>query len=861
MSEIHKIEKNGVTIYPATTTDAVVDALFMQDLSSHIASIQGLYTIPGSINRNTGSLEPLTSNFFSTDYLRIMGDMEIAAYDGGLQYSYSICSFYDKDKKFISSYDTGEQTGAFRKVSILKDNMPINAVYIRSCSNNPKSLIRNRLSGLFLQTLNSLEEIQEKAGSFVNANPLVAIVYGHKGDGSVLPSPLSLNTEGDYVEAYVSNPKGNTNASNICLFIGDGTAIGYYNKSFYLRSNSDLSSDYRIWELTSDFDETLYHKIKVEYTVNGWELFIDGISQGIKPISPNCNIMDICKITAENIQYNVVTVTIHTAKTGNMAWGGYWLAEHGTGILGTSPLLTAEDISNLITSTEKNENSIKSVTSIYQEGYYSRYNETEQESKTTLIKPLTISEVGDFVEINARYYGDIFDGVDVYKDKLNLLHNDSISSFRFGWYNQNSFWLRKSSTYVQWQNLPVNCSNFNKIRVEITSEGFELFINGSSMGVKPIAESGGLTFTSIVTGGEMPQKYDIQYFKLHNTEGDFEINPLAIYSGSKNVRLLILDEDNDGEEKTLLPSMYVIKTASEMNVYVLLNGNFYICYPFRHRQKAYEEGVYDTFYDNWGIGAVSICSYSNKKFIKIADLFVTGEAECAINAYYEYGGNSGFLYVGGEQHGFDMIKTGENGREITFLIDNVKCEESEEFEKECKNIRIYQCSDLYQAYTYTNPFAKLNKEWEFTPTAVKIKTTAKFVRSVEMSMAMFGMMCVHRHYMANESNPYLTSKAIKDNEPFKVYEVVDGWTDLAENNTLKYKDKDCSCITEYGEKGLGFSMKIVEQKGTGNGGMFVTTNGGVYNKIYNDLTGSYTPEINEEIYSIIEWSILGEFIE
>lgn len=26
MSEIHKIEKNGVTIYPATTTDAVVDA-------------------------------------------------------------------------------------------------------------------------------------------------------------------------------------------------------------------------------------------------------------------------------------------------------------------------------------------------------------------------------------------------------------------------------------------------------------------------------------------------------------------------------------------------------------------------------------------------------------------------------------------------------------------------------------------------------------------------------------------------------------------------------------------------------------------------------------------------------------------
>ena len=41
-AEIHKLQKNGVTIYPATTTDAVVDPFFKKNVSKLISQTEGV---------------------------------------------------------------------------------------------------------------------------------------------------------------------------------------------------------------------------------------------------------------------------------------------------------------------------------------------------------------------------------------------------------------------------------------------------------------------------------------------------------------------------------------------------------------------------------------------------------------------------------------------------------------------------------------------------------------------------------------------------------------------------------------------------------------------------------------------------
>ena len=65
MAEIHKIEKNGVTIYPATTTDAVVDVKQRKDLSSRLKSIDDTTFSIASVNLDL--FEP-TNSYKLTDH-------------------------------------------------------------------------------------------------------------------------------------------------------------------------------------------------------------------------------------------------------------------------------------------------------------------------------------------------------------------------------------------------------------------------------------------------------------------------------------------------------------------------------------------------------------------------------------------------------------------------------------------------------------------------------------------------------------------------------------------------------------------------------------------------------------------------
>lgn len=389
--------------------------------------------------------------------------------------------------------------------------------------------------------------LDPKTKQFLESVGGVAIVF-KAGDSGYLTANrdvYTLNEVGDYVETVVANPiVAPNNGSGIRIFGGTKTSGGYNAGGFYFRSNSNSGSDYRVWDLPAGFDQKQYHLIRLAHAADGWELFVDGVSMGVKPISTNANIQWIGKVdVATTPQYNIGSVTVHSNAVGDITVGAYSLFENSTG----SPTFLqipdeTMDILIRLTAVENktavNTQTISTIISAFSNGFYSSYNSTNELSKTTLTTPVQIKDVGDYVEIYARYTG----SSSGYTDKLNLMGGSG--QLRFGWYSATQFWIRKSTTYVEWNGLTANISEWNKIRLSVVAGGWELFINDVSQGVRAMAETDGMTFGGVAISGKLPQKYDVQYLSFHNASGDIRIAPLAMYPGSQNV-LLVAQEEND----------------------------------------------------------------------------------------------------------------------------------------------------------------------------------------------------------------------------------------------------------------------------------------------------------------------------
>ena len=304
------------------------------------------------------------------------------------------------------------------------------------------------------------------------------------------------------------------------------------------------------------------------------------------------------------------------------------------------------------------------------------------------------------------------------------------------------------------------------------------------------------------------------------------------------------------------PEMFAEKTATALYVYRKLTGSYYIKYPLVYRYQAYVAEQYPSFYDNWGISPIFLCKYEAAGMMQIAQLFNPGETELAINVENL---NDGSTYVGGAAHGFENIVSINSTRQINFLVDDTAVAEDSVFAlKEVSSVKVTQLSELCQAYTNSNPWAEATKEWHWDKDGFAISTSVKVLRSLQISQAQFGMFCVFRHWLGKVSNDYLTNKGIKNSDPYKIYTIEDGWESNPDNAGYHNKTFDCTRITQYGERGLGFAMQIADATTKANGGMFVGTNNTKYNKIYFDLTGSYLPSINEILKATQKWYISGQ---
>lgn len=314
-----------------------------------------------------------------------------------------------------------------------------------------------------------------------------------------------------------------------------------------------------------------------------------------------------------------------------------------------------------------------------------------------------------------------------------------------------------------------------------------------------------------------------------------------------------------------MPSMMIEKKADRMTVYKHLNDEYYVGYPLNYRCKPYENEIYPSFYDNWGIGQVFLATINSdySQMSEVAKLFRIGEAELAI-AVPGKGGKSGISYVGGSAHGFEIIKNGDAGREMSFTIDNIVFDEGEivGLRPAC-SITVSQGSELYQAYSNSDPFAYVTKQWIFEDgQSLEIKTNLKFYRNIRVTWGQFGMFCVYRHFEGDSSKRYLTNKAVKDNNIDIIYNIEDGWADQIENASLATVDYNCDKITEYGEYGLQFSLAVKDYTKKNGGGMFVGYNGtGTYNKMYFELCTGYDASKDEELYSTSVWDISGNYVD
>lgn len=522
--------------------------------------------------------------------------------------------------------------------------------------------------------------LDPKTKQFLESVGGVAIVF-KAGDSGYLTANrdvYTLNEVGDYVETVVANPiVAPNNASGIRIFGGTRTSGGYNAGGFYFRSNSNSGSDFRVWDLPAGFDQKQYHLIRLAHAADGWELFVDGVSMGVKPISTNANIQWIGKVdVATTPQYNIGSVTVHSNAVGDITVGAYSLFENSTGSPtflqipdGTMDILMR--LTTVENQTAVNTQTISTIVSAFSNGYYSSYNSTDALSKTTLITPVQIKDVGDYVEIYARYTGSIAG----YADKLNLL--GGVYNVQFGWYSDTQFWIRKSMTYVEWNNLTANIAEWNKIRLSVVAGGWELFINDVSQGVRAMAETGGMTFGGVAISGKLPQKYDVQYLSFHNASSDIRIAPLAMYPGSQNV-LLVTQEENDTSVVNPVCMVKFVKYTGGTNS----SRRDYFDIAMRDKQNQniyYVMRVANTnsvgmasdpiFYSNqWHIVQGYLARYNPKNgaMTTLYNAIITGgESECVWQDTSE-----GIVDFTGGIHGDERLDVDPNSF-VTFFIDGV----------------------------------------------------------------------------------------------------------------------------------------------------------------------------------------------
>ncbi|MBO4447478.1 MAG: hypothetical protein J5764_05070 [Bacteroidales bacterium] len=312
--------------------------------------------------------------------------------------------------------------------------------------------------------------------------------------------------------------------------------------------------------------------------------------------------------------------------------------------------------------------------------------------------------------------------------------------------------------------------------------------------------------------------------------------------------------------------MCVQKTADKLYVYMgHSSSSKWIRYSYSWRHKDYTGGTtYPDYYDNWGLGKPGTCTRNGNSFTFGEELFLGGEAEAAVETY-AWDSSTSKKYSGGVLHGWENMCIEGGNRMFSLSIDGNPVGETATVSLSSASlVEIEQTTLIARAYSpegTDNAYAKVKKHWTFKDGTVSISVEYEFLSETELFQSMFGMFCVKRLRTAGDTaSGYITNLAWKDNAPYVMYAVPEGWeSSVSASAPLKSKDNATTRVEEFGEAGVSFAMQFDGGTLKSKGGFKIGTNGNNYNKIYFDLSGNYTAAVGEKLNSTVHWEI--DYIE
>lgn len=315
------------------------------------------------------------------------------------------------------------------------------------------------------------------------------------------------------------------------------------------------------------------------------------------------------------------------------------------------------------------------------------------------------------------------------------------------------------------------------------------------------------------------------------------------------VERLDMEVSNLEQSAPPIGKLAIEKNVTEIILYINKAGDLYYKIPIRHAVKEYDAALAESYYDVWGVKVSSLVRFNNGVFEQVYDITTSGEQEVAINT--EYGnGTSGNVFVGGSTHGFDNIMTEDSIRCFSLVVDGKNIGESDLLElAPIKDFVLLQKEELCKAKS-TTPVAHVEKRYSISENEIGLKLNVKFTpldNTTHWGQGYFGMFCIKR---SAGNNKYISSRLVKDNHPFHIYNVEDGWWNEDYADDLKNYDVNCSEIREYTlDYNTAYALKVTKpvslNASIDYASMFMTYNtaSSNYNKIYN-MVNRGTPTLD-----------------
>lgn len=665
-----------------------------------INSLADLFYKNGRVHQVNGEIASAEAGFYITPFIPVTaGDtITVAGYSGGKQYqSYSLCCLYDKDKKFIESKGNENESGGQSNVTFV---VPENAAYMVCGSRDgyltyiDAKVIAKILSEIVTSdgVLNTIYANSDKI--FFHERYLNGGLALNTTPNKASAIDIDLTNANSYVEIKYADLAKGIDSNNIQFLYKEGgyNANYYLDGQFWLRVNSVNPDDYVKWNLPGGADKAKLNVVKILHKGgNILELFFNGKSCGEKQVKYPAIFN---RIGGANVPSEKHIAYIKYFDGNNEEYYGI-----------TKLYFSAIDKENLkiIPYNELEEQVVKNSEFITRlEGfvfdeYFGRLNADDAYNSRIEIAPqVTLSDVGDSVEVYCRFYSD--ERI-TYKNATFLVNRPPNNIATFGYYSENSIGLRLEDLTWNFITITEIPREWHAIKLEKSITGYKLYIDGIEKGEFPTTSPFPIDLIGAinpdVATAEYAQKYDIKWIKINTqSAGEINIKNIVNYDKAYNITPVKTTPENSNATANPICLVTYSKENNFFKVY-MRDEQKYDTYYMICVQLASSLGTpaHEIYYQHlWEINNYSKkCTFAGGKMYEGEQLISAGESE------FVWKEANKIDFTGGV-HGDERIDV-EDDTFVKFYIDGVMLSEAdllESFElRPCNCFHYIQRSSMH----------------------------------------------------------------------------------------------------------------------------------------------------------------------